>query len=86
MTLRISDEVLFQEVSGEAVLLDLKSEQYFGLDKVGTHVWQLLHENLPANDIVEQLLQRYEVDRQTLEADVNQLLEQLQKAGLVVEA
>lgn len=86
MTMRISEEVLFQEVSGEAVLLDLKSEQYFGLDKVGTHVWQLLNENLPEESIVDQLLERYEVDRQTLENDVSQLLAQLEKAGLVNKA
>ncbi len=86
MNLRISDEVLFQEVSGEAVLLDLKSEQYFGLDKVGTHVWQLLNQNLPEESIIEQLLQRYEVDRPTLENDVSQLLDQLEKAGLVERA
>jgi len=86
MSLRISDEVLFQEVSGEAVLLDLKSEQYFGLDKVGTHVWQLLNQNLPEESIIEQLLQRYEVDRPTLENDVGQLLAQLEKAGLVERA
>lgn len=86
MNLRISDEVLFQEVSGEAVLLDLKSEQYFGLDKVGTHVWQLLNQNLPEESIIEQLLQRYEVDRPTLENDVSQLLAQLEKAGLVERA
>lgn len=83
MNFRISEEVLFQEVSGEAVLLDLKSEQYFGLDKVGTHIWHLLNENLPEENIIERLLQQYEVDRSTLEVDVSQLLDQLEKAGLV---
>jgi hypothetical protein len=40
----VSPEVLFQEVGGEAVLLDLKSESYFGLDDVGMRIWQLLQE------------------------------------------
>lgn len=34
----ISAEVLFQEVGGEAVLLDLKSASCFGLDDVGTRI------------------------------------------------
>ncbi len=37
--LRHSGEVLQQEVGGEAVLLDLASESYFGLDPVGTRIW-----------------------------------------------
>ena len=40
----ISPEVMSQEVSGETVLLDLQSESYFGLDEVGTRIWQLLQE------------------------------------------
>ena len=31
----VSPDVLFQEVSGEMVLLDLASESYFGLDEIG---------------------------------------------------
>ena len=40
--IRPSDEVLFQELQDESVLLDLKSGVYFGLDIVGTRIWQLL--------------------------------------------
>ena len=38
----ISEEVLSQEVNGETVLLDLEGEAYFGLNEVGTRIWQLL--------------------------------------------
>ena len=38
----ISDEVLSQEVNGETLLLDLEGESYFGLNEVGTRIWQLL--------------------------------------------
>ncbi len=41
---RISPDVLFRELAGEAVLLDLKSQRYFGLGEVGTRIWQLLDE------------------------------------------
>ena len=40
----ISDEVLSQEVNGETELLDLESESYFGLNQVGTGIWQLLQD------------------------------------------
>jgi len=79
----ISPEVLFQEVSGEIVLLDLASESYFGLDEIGARIWALLNEEKTVGQIVEVLLEEYEVDRARLEGDVNELLENLLEAGLI---
>ena len=81
--LRISDDVLSQEVAGETVLLDLGSESYFGLDEVGTRVWALLQEGMETGAIVERLLADYEVGRAQLEADVAALLDQLEASGLI---
>jgi hypothetical protein len=83
MRIEISDEVLFQEVSGETVLLDLDSEQYFGLDAVGTRVWQLIGAGVTADAVVDTLLGEYEVERATLAADVDELLARLADAGLI---
>ena len=53
----ISPEVLFQEVSGEIVLLDLASESYFGLDEIGARIWALLNEEKTVGQIVGVLLE-----------------------------
>jgi hypothetical protein len=79
----IPEEVLFQEVSGETVLLDLESESYFGLDEIGTRVWVLLNEGKSVGQMVDVLLEEYEVDRATLEGDVDELLGELIEAGLI---
>lgn len=82
--IRISPDVLFQEVSGECVLLDLKSDNYFGLDDVGTRIWQLIEEfggDLRA--VVESMAAEYAVDRQTLERDLLDLTTRLKESGLV---
>jgi hypothetical protein len=83
MKIEISEDVLFQEVSGETVLLDLASEQYFGLDRVGTRIWTLLNEGAGADAVVETLLEEYAVERETLAADVDELLARLAEAGLI---
>jgi hypothetical protein len=80
---RISKDVLTQEVAGETVLLDLASESFFGLDAVGTRVWQLLVEGRQRTEIIESLLSEYEVKRPDLERDIDELLEQLAEAGLL---
>ena len=79
----ISPEVLFQEVSGEMVLLDLSSESYFGLDAIGARIWGLLESGASVGETLDTLLQEYEVERATLEADLGELLGELAEAGLI---
>ena len=79
----ISKDVLAQELDGETVLLDLASESYFSLDAVGTRVWQLLNAGQDMAAIIDTLLKEYEVERETLEHDISELLERLGKAGLI---
>ena len=50
---KVNDDVLFQELQGEAVLLNLKSGVYFGLDPVGTRIWQLFAEHEVLRDVAQ---------------------------------
>jgi hypothetical protein len=81
--IHISQDVLSQEVAGETVLLDLASESYFGLDEVGTRVWQMLKDGMDRETILDTLLTDYDVERGQLEADLAELLDQLEAAGLI---
>ena len=79
----LSPDVISQEVSGETVLLDLESENYFGLDEVGTRIWQLIKETEDLQAIYNTLLEEYEVDGPRLQADLESLLAEISKLGLV---
>ncbi|MCZ6829835.1 MAG: PqqD family protein [Gammaproteobacteria bacterium] len=79
----LSPDALFQEVSGETVILDMASETYFGLDAVGTRVWQLMQEKRQLQPVFDALLQEYEVESETLEQDLASLLTSLEEAGLI---
>jgi hypothetical protein len=63
--------------------LDLASESYFGLDEIGARIWGLLGEGKDVGQVLEVLLQEYEVDRKTLEGDLGELLGELLGAGLI---
>ena len=82
-TAQVSSEAIAQEVSGETVILDLKSEQYFSLDTVGTRVWQLLQDSPHIEEIYEQLLQEYDVDPSRLRTDLEDLISTLAEEGLI---
>ena len=79
----LSPEVISQEVSGETVLLDLESENYFGLDEVGTRIWQLIKETNDLQIIFNTLLDEYEVKEDRLQQDLDVLLSEISGLGLV---
>lgn len=80
---RVNDDVLFQELKGEAVLLNLKSGIYFGLDPVGTRIWQLLADQDQLSDIARTIVAEYEVTEDRCAADLMALVAELERHGLV---
>ena len=78
----IRDEVVFRELGGEAVLLNLKTGAYFGLDPVGTRIWQLLVEHGSVAHVMEVMLGEYDIDRERLERDLLELCGELCATGL----
>jgi len=82
---RISDGVVFRELDGEAVLLNLDSGMYFGLDRIGTRIWQLVEQHGRIDPIVTTLVDEYDADATVLREDVARLLGALTEKGLVIE-
>ena len=82
----IPEDVLFRELDGEAVLLNLKTGTYFGLDPVGTRMWQLIAEQRSLAGVLDALAGEYDADRGVLEADLLELSRRLCASGLCVVA
>jgi hypothetical protein len=78
-----NENVVSRELEGEAVILNLESGVYFGLNEVGTRIWALIQQHGSLRKVLEAALQEYEVAPQVLENDLLQLIEQLQARGLV---
>ena len=82
-TITLSPQVISQEVGGETVILDLDSECYFGLDSVGTRIWQLIQEHGDLHRIYTTLLEEYEVGEEQLLGDLEILLNDASSRGLI---
>ncbi len=83
LTFQVSPDVLEQELDGETVLLDLGSDNYFGLDEVGTRVWQLLRDGKDSEAIVDRMADEFDVEIGQLRTDLEALLAELSGAGLI---
>lgn len=67
----------------EAVILELKNGVYYGLNEVGAAVWELVQKPRTVGEIVEALTREYEVEAGSCERDLQALLRDLARSGLV---
>ncbi len=77
-----SDQVS-SDIGGETVILSIRAGIYYSLDAIGTRIWQLLQEARPVAVICDTLLEEYDVDRESCEQDLLDLLNNLMQAGLL---
>jgi hypothetical protein len=78
----IPEPVYTQEVGEETILLDTQGGRYFGLDPVGTRMWQLLRKHGALCPVYEILLTEYDVAPERLETDLLALVAKLIEKGL----
>ena len=78
-----NEEQISSDLGGEAVILNLKTGVYHGLNEVGARIWNLIEQPSSVSDIKQTLLQEYEVEAQQCDRDLKALLEHLLAAGLI---
>ena len=83
MRVSASPDVLMNVVDGQSVLLDLKAGRYFGLDEVGTRMWQVLTAAESVEAAYSALLSESDVEPPRLREDLLALAEKLIENGLL---
>jgi hypothetical protein len=81
--LAVPEDVIFRELDGEAIILNLATGIYFGLDEVGTRFWALITEAGTLRHAVDVMAGEFDVERATLERDAFELAAGLLDKGLV---
>ena len=84
-TFEIPSQVLYREVDGQMVLLNLETEQYYGLNEVGAHIVTCLTKQ-PFEQALSTLGDDLDVDASVLHRDVENLIGELLQAGLLKRA
>jgi hypothetical protein len=67
----------------EAVILNLKDGVYYGLNPVGARIWQLIQAPRTIKEILETLLEEYDIEPQRCEQDLLKLLKELAAKQLI---
>jgi hypothetical protein len=80
----VPPNVLIRFLDQESVLLNLETERYFGLDAVGTRMWQAVTEAPMVDAALARLVEEYEAPPGTIRKDLEHLLQRLIENGLIV--
>ena len=80
---KLSDDVLVSDLDGESVILNLNSERYYGLDRVGTRFLDVLSNSASIEEAFDTLLAEYDVEAEALRVDLTALLNTMTEQGLL---
>lgn len=78
-----ADDVICQTLDDQIILLNLTSQEYFGLDEVGSHAWKLLLETDDVASAANLLCERFSGDETAIRSDFDTLVRELLEAGLL---
>jgi hypothetical protein len=67
----------------ESAILNMKNSVYYGLDAVGTRVWNLLRQPRSVREVCDTILAEYEVDPDRIQRDLLALLAEMKSEGLI---
>jgi hypothetical protein len=76
-------EVLTQELAGELVFLNLRTESYFALDRTGSAMYREVVAGPTIDDALGRLRHQFAADPDTLQQDLRALVERCLSTGLL---
>ena len=78
-----SREIDSADLNGEKVMMNLDKGKYFALNLVGSRIWEVIKEGIYVKDIINILLEEYDVDKATCERNVLDYLGVLKNEELI---
>ena len=70
-------------IGDDTVILELRAGVYYGLDGVGTRVWELLREPRTVSEIRDRMVAEFDVDDDRARDDLLVFLAEMADSGLV---
>ena len=77
-------ELVSTDVDGEKVMMSVDSGEYFGLDPVGGRIWELIENPIRIDDLVDILLEEFDVSKEQCEIDTLEFLNELREKKLLI--
>lgn len=84
----IKKELIKRDIAGDTILVPVGKTVYdsnglFVLNELGTFIWEILPQAQSEADIVDAVLESYEVSAEEAKADVAEFLDKLKKLEII---
>lgn len=85
-TLRLREQGLnWREIDGEVVVLDTERSHYLNLNETGAVLWLMLVEGASKPQLVEKLIDTFDVDQLTAQNDVEAFVTSCRENGVLAD-
>ena len=81
--IKLKKQIDVTELNGDKAMVDFNTGNYYIIKGVGNIIWDMLYEDITANEIIEKLLSEYDVSREECEKSVIEFLDKLKKADFI---
>ncbi len=78
-----SNKLVSSNMDGETVMMSIENGEYFGLNSVGSRMWELIENPIKVNTLIELLLDEFDVSREQCEAETMEFLNHLLEKKLL---
>lgn len=83
VVIKASQNQVFSDLGGEAIILNLQSGVYYGLNEIGAQIWTLIQQPKTLKEIQTKILDTYDVEPDVCLQDLKDVLQDMEAAGLI---
>jgi methyltransferase-like protein len=81
---QLAEEVLFQKVAEETVILEPETGEYYTLNAIGTFMVEQFQQGHSKAKVIDLVLEKYQANEAEVAQDTEELLTQMLKQGLLI--
>lgn len=78
------NDLLFNEVDGEVVMLSIENGEYYGMDQVGSRIWELIEQPIKIKELVACLIQEYKASEEICTTDLLSFISKLRDKKILI--
>lgn len=82
-TYTLSDDITWRDVDEEMIVLHLPTGKYYTFNNSGHLAWKQLAKGKDTSEITVQIMDTYEVDKETAERDLSTFISGLEEHNLI---
>ncbi len=77
-------DIIHNKLDDEIVMMSISQGEYYGLNEIGSRIWEIIEEHVTFKQIIDKLLGEFEVNEEKCRREVTEFIGLLQKKNLVI--